>query len=65
MTEALDTSTDLYWLCLGLWMLVLALSGKGRDSGYFKWLLMAITGTLDTGNDLLMPERALDTSTDL
>ena len=35
-------------------MLVLALSGKGRDSGYFKCLLLAITGTLDAGYDLLM-----------
>ena len=54
MTEALDTSIDLQWLCLGLWMLVLALGCKGRDSEYFKWLLLAITWTLDTGYDVLM-----------
>ena len=35
-------------------MLVLAFSGKGGDSDYFKWLLLAITGTLDTDDDLLL-----------
>ena len=54
MTGTLDTSTDLKWQCLGLWKLVLDFKGKGRDSGYFNWLLLAITGTLDTGNDLLL-----------
>ena len=43
-------------------MLVLALSGKGRESGYFKCVLLAITGTLDTGNAMI---GTLDTRTKL
>ena len=48
MTEALNTSTDLQWQLLGLWILLLISSGKNTDL-YLS--LATMSGTQDTKAD--------------
>ena len=46
-------------------MLVLTFIGKDRDSGYFKWPLLAVTGTLDYSTDFYCNDRDSELYTDL
>ena len=67
MTGTLDTSTDLYWQYLGLWILMLISSGNVRD-GF--WILLLIFSVNDRDSryenvPLVAISRTLIDSTDL
>ena len=52
MTGTLNTSTDLKWQLLGLWILSLISSGKNRDFVYLHLPLDGMFRTQNTKTDL-------------